>query len=168
MKWIQNHEKQTKSILIFVFINILLNSRGKINFHNFFWEIIKINSNFSIIFFQVLQCFHTFCQACLEKVQDHPDRVNCPQCHFDTPLGSGGVAGLLSDYGITGLLEITASGSAMAGGIDFGATICTGCKSRDSALAVARCMTCANFLCSNCVMAHKVRCNLFWIMHPTT
>merc|ERR1711981_993613 len=104
---------------------------------------------------KVLQCFHTFCQACLEKVQDHPDRVNCPQCHFDTPLGSGGVAGLLSDYGITGLLEITASGSAMAGGIDFGATICTGCKSRESALAVARCMTCANFLCSNCVMAHK-------------
>lgn len=81
--------------------------------------------------------------------------MNCPQCHFDTPLGSGGVAGLLSDYGITGLLEITANGSAMAGGIDFGATICTGCKSRDSALAVARCMTCANFLCSNCVMAHK-------------
>ena len=63
----------------------------------------------------MLQCFHTFCQACLEKVQDHPDRVNCPGCHHDTPLGSGGVAGLLSDYGITGLMEI--SGSSLAGGI---------------------------------------------------
>ena len=70
--------------------------------------------------------------------------------------GSGGVAGLLSDYGVTGLME-TATSSSMAGGIDFGATFCTGCKSRESALAVARCLTCANFLCSNCVMAHKVR-----------
>ena len=110
------------------------------------------------LFFQVLQCFHTYCQACLEKVQDHPDRVSCPQCHNDTTLGSGGVAGLLSDYGITGLLETVAAAgpSGNVAGIDFGATFCTGCKSRESANAVARCMTCANFLCPNCVMAHKV------------
>ena len=110
------------------------------------------------LFLQVLQCFHTYCQACLEKVQDHPDRVSCPQCHNDTTLGSGGVAGLLSDYGITGLLETVAAAgpSGNVAGIDFGATFCTGCKSRESANAVARCMTCANFLCPNCVMAHKV------------
>lgn len=107
-------------------------------------------------FLQVLQCFHTFCQACLEKVQDHPDRVSCPHCHNDTPLGSGGVAGLLSDYGMTGLLEAAINGPAV-GGVDFGATFCTGCKSRESAPAVARCLTCANFLCPNCVMAHKVK-----------
>ena len=106
-----------------------------------------------ILLLQVLQCFHSFCQACLEKVQDHPDRVSCPQCHLDTPLGSGGVAGLLSDYGMTGLLDnITGPGPT---GIDFGATFCTGCKSRESS-AVARCLTCATYLCPNCVMAHKV------------
>jgi len=106
---------------------------------------------------KVLQCFHTYCQACLEKVQDHPDRVSCPQCHNDTTLGSGGVAGLLSDYGITGLMEmVAAAGSAgNTSGLDFAGTFCTGCKSRESAAAVARCMTCANFLCPNCVMAHK-------------
>jgi len=106
---------------------------------------------------KVLQCFHTYCQACLEKVQDHPDRVSCPQCHNDTTLGSGGVAGLLSDYGITGLMETVAAAgpSGNVAGIDFCGTSCTGCKSRESAAAVARCMTCANFLCPNCVMAHK-------------
>ena len=31
---------------------------------------------------------------------------------------------------------------------------CTGCKSRDTS-AVARCFDCANFLCPNCVTAHK-------------
>lgn len=31
---------------------------------------------------------------------------------------------------------------------------CTGCKSPGST-AVARCLDCANFLCSNCVMAHQ-------------
>ena len=115
-------------------------------------------SHNQVLFLQVLQCFHTYCQACLEKVQDHPDRVSCPQCHNDTTLGSGGVAGLLSDYGITGLLEtVAAAGTGgNTAGIDFGATFCTGCKSRESAPAVARCMTCANFLCPNCVMAHKV------------
>jgi tripartite motif-containing protein 2/3 len=113
----------------------------------------------------VLQCFHTYCQACLEKVQDHPDRVSCPQCHNDTTLGSGGVAGLLSDYGITGLMEmVAAAGSAgNTSGLDFAGTFCTGCKSRESAAAVARCMTCANFLCPNCVMAHKVCVILHYI-----
>ena len=101
----------------------------------------------------MLQCFHSFCQGCLEKVQDHPDRVSCPHCHLDTPLGSGGVAGLLSDYGMTGLLDNITGPQT---GIDFGATFCTGCKSREGAPAVARCLTCATFLCPNCVMAHKV------------
>ena len=31
---------------------------------------------------------------------------------------------------------------------------CTGCKSKDTN-AVARCFDCANFLCPNCVTAHK-------------
>lgn len=31
---------------------------------------------------------------------------------------------------------------------------CTGCKSKDTS-AVARCFDCANFLCPNCVTAHK-------------
>jgi tripartite motif-containing protein 2/3 len=102
---------------------------------------------------KVLLCFHTFCQCCLEKVQDHRDKISCPQCHADTPLGASGVNGLLCDFGVTGLIE-----TAVAGTMDFQSTSCTSCKSRESS-AVARCLTCANFLCPSCVMAHQVCAN---------
>jgi len=92
---------------------------------------------------KVLPCFHTFCQPCLERCQDHPEKITCPSCQSDCQLGPGGVAGLLADYGVCGVNE---------GQLDV--AYCTGCKSRESS-AVARCFDCSNFLCANCVMAHQ-------------
>jgi hypothetical protein len=89
---------------------------------------------------KVLHCFHTFCQCCLEKIQDHRDKLSCPQCHAETPLGSSGVGGLLCDFGVTGLIE-----TAMSGAMDFQSTSCTSCKSRESS-AVARCRFYRTFL----------------------
>jgi len=91
---------------------------------------------------KVLPCFHTFCQACLERTQEHTDKITCPTCQSDCQLGPQGVAGLLVDYGVSS----SDPGLDMAG--------CTGCKSRESS-AVARCFDCSNFLCANCVMAHQ-------------
>ena len=95
---------------------------------------------------KVLSCFHTFCQPCLEKTQEDPDKVSCPECHFDTYLGAEGLAGLKPDYAISNILESSA--------LDTSALHCTGCKSKETN-AVARCFDCANFLCANCVMAHQ-------------
>lgn len=53
-------------------------------------------------------------QICLEKIQDHRDKLTCPQCHVETKLGSGGITTLLSDFGVSGLID-----TAMAGAIDF-------------------------------------------------
>jgi len=53
-------------------------------------------------------------QHCLEKIQDHRDKLTCPQCHAETQLGSGGVNGLLTDFGVSGLIE-----TAVAGSMDF-------------------------------------------------
>lgn len=53
-------------------------------------------------------------QHCLEKIQDHRDKLTCPQCHADTQLGASGVSGLLSDFGVSGLIE-----TAVAGSMDF-------------------------------------------------
>ena len=50
-------------------------------------------------------CFHTFCESCLEKIQDHPEKITCPQCNTETMLGNAGISGLLSDYGIFGMME---------------------------------------------------------------
>lgn len=95
---------------------------------------------------KVLPCFHTFCQPCLEKSLETSDKLECPQCHQDCALSSQGVAGLLSDYAISNILESSA--------VDGASLHCTACKSKESN-ATARCFDCANFLCSNCVMAHQ-------------
>lgn len=95
---------------------------------------------------KVLSCFHTFCQPCLEKLQEVADKISCPECHQDTFLGGQGLTGLLPDYAVSNLLETNA--------LDTSALHCTGCKSKETN-AVARCFDCANFLCANCVMAHQ-------------
>lgn len=92
---------------------------------------------------KVLPCFHTFCQHCLERCQDHPEKITCPSCQSDCQLGPAGVAGLLADYGVCGVTDS-----------QMDTAYCTGCKSRESS-AVARCFDCSNFLCANCVMAHQ-------------
>ena len=78
------------------------------------------------------------------SVQEHPEKITCPSCHSDCQLGPAGVAGLLPDYGVSGVHDAQLDGA-----------YCTGCKSRESS-AVARCFDCSNFLCANCVMAHQV------------
>ena len=50
------------------------------------------------------ECFCVFCQTCLEKVQDHPDKITCPKCRKETSGLSHGVAGLLSDTGLIDFL----------------------------------------------------------------
>ena len=100
-------------------------------------------------------------------MQEHPEKITCPSCHTDCQLGPAGVAGLLPDYGVSGLHDAQLDGA-----------YCTGCKSRESS-AVARCFDCSNFLCANCVMAHQVGCNYSnmkktannctgWLTHPAT
>ena len=95
---------------------------------------------------KVLNCFHSFCQPCLEKIIDVPDKVICPDCRQETFLSTSGASGLLPDFAISNILEASAMENTSLN--------CTGCKSKDSN-AVARCFDCANFLCPNCVMAHQ-------------
>ncbi|GFR30841.1 b-box type zinc finger protein ncl-1 [Trichonephila clavata] len=95
---------------------------------------------------KVLPCLHTFCQPCLEKIQENNDKITCPNCEQDCILPPQGISGLLSDYAINNVLETsTLEGSPLS---------CTGCKTKDTH-AVARCFDCANYLCGNCVMAHQ-------------
>ncbi|XP_067950148.1 brain tumor protein-like isoform X2 [Watersipora subatra] len=94
---------------------------------------------------KVLECFHTFCQVCLEKQSVVNQTIQCPDCQFVSSIPSGGLSCLPADYAINAVLEPRG---------DSALVNCTGCKSRDTG-AIASCHDCANYLCPNCVTAHK-------------
>ncbi len=77
------------------------------------------------------------------------EKVTCPECRQDTPVGAGGVGSLPQDHVMGNMMDMTA--------IEEMKIICTSCKAKEK--AVARCSDCANFLCPNCVTAHQyMRC----------
>ncbi|KAJ8944786.1 hypothetical protein NQ318_003654 [Aromia moschata] len=84
---------------------------------------------------KLLACFHTFCNPCLEK-----NKLVCPRCNSES------IEGILN--------SLLFSSDANADFLHSAAVRCTGCKHKKLD-AVARCVDCANYLCSNCVMAHQ-------------
>nr|CAG4640663.1 EOG090X01W2 [Eulimnadia texana] len=76
---------------------------------------------------KVLPCLHALCQQCWDKQQtDSLDKHGCPVCQTDCLLS------------------------------DVESLLCTSCKSKDVAPAVARCFDCATLLCPSCVLAHQL------------
>ena len=59
---------------------------------------------------KILQCFHVYCQMCLEKLltqnQQGQLSLSCPTCRQVTPVPASGTAGLQSAFHINRLLEI--------------------------------------------------------------
>lgn len=116
------------------------------------------------------ECFHVFCQTCLEKVQDHPDKITCPSCRKETGLTHGGVAGLLSDTTVCQLLLNGSAGAlatlnpGLAQSIlnkEFQTPFIQCSVVSCNGNVVAKCMTCHTNLCSNCVNQHLVRNTLY-------
>lgn len=104
---------------------------------------------------KVLDCFHTFCQSCLDKKPLEGDGgIGCPTCKHVTCLGPGGSADLVPDYAVKRAIEAASAGEHSAfGAVGAQSRSCTGCKSDMG--AVARCFSCDNLLCPNCVTAHQ-------------
>lgn len=86
-----------------------------------------------------LTCFHAYCQSCLEK-----NKFVCLRCQQDSILPNATVESIISNLFLESNLENYNNAKS-----------CTGCKSNKKQDAVARCVECANYLCSNCVMAHQ-------------
>ncbi|XP_018563823.1 brain tumor protein [Anoplophora glabripennis] len=84
---------------------------------------------------KLLACFHTFCNTCLEK-----NKLVCPRCNSES------IEGILN--------SLLFSSESNTESFHSSSVRCTGCKHKKLD-AVARCVDCANYLCSNCVMAHQ-------------
>jgi len=118
---------------------------------------------------RVLNCLHVFCHGCLDRLLEDKEglgdgdasaessvklaasleqvSVVCPTCKQDSEVS--GVSELPLDVVMMNSMDMF--------DINASRILCTSCKAEEK--AVARCSDCANFLCSNCVTAHKyMRC----------
>lgn len=85
---------------------------------------------------KILNCLHSICPNCYEK-----SKYTCPHCQNETIEHILSTLSLYTDS----TKEQTEKDNR---------TRCTGCKGKKQD-AVAHCVDCPNYLCSNCVMAHQ-------------
>ncbi|CAF1006246.1 unnamed protein product [Rotaria sordida] len=99
---------------------------------------------------QVLQCFHTLCETCVEKLSENDDAsICCPLCGLTTMLRD-----ILPDYTVQNNHSNVSNDYMLPLG-ENSAQCCTACKSAES-MAVAKCFQCSSFLCHQCVCAHQI------------
>ena len=108
---------------------------------------------------KVLQCLHTFCQDCLFRMAPSGhDVVVCPTCREHTPLQGEGVADLKNNFVLANLLDLVTSIQKPLDELPCGAPTettytCSNCE--DNSPASSRCLNCCEFLCEDCVTAHR-------------
>ena len=96
---------------------------------------------------QVLQCFHSLCEPCIEKFSDNENgSISCPLCGLTSMLTD-----ILPDYTI----QNHQNNEYMLSLPENATKFCTACKSSES-MAVAKCFQCSSFLCHQCVCAHQI------------
>ena len=97
---------------------------------------------------KLLPCLHTFCRSCLEKnLQKHGGVLYCPICPGEIRSAYSDVDKLLSNFMVSHFLQA----------IDLKrGTSSKQCESCDENVAASsRCFECSDFLCDNCVEAHR-------------
>ncbi|XP_028392155.1 tripartite motif-containing protein 45-like [Dendronephthya gigantea] len=98
---------------------------------------------------KILSCLHTFCKACLEEsLETHNGVLYCPVCPAEmNSTDMSDVNKLQSNFMISNLLE------AIDLKRGLGSKLCNSCE--EGVSATSRCFECSDFLCGNCVEAHK-------------
>lgn len=99
---------------------------------------------------RLLSCLHVFCEQCLDmKLMDGGGDAGCtttviccPICEQDTNVGMRKLASLPLDVMTTNISDVTNNSNLQ----------CTSCTAKE--VAVSRCSTCHNLLCSHCEKAH--------------
>ena len=100
---------------------------------------------------KILECLHSFCRKCLEShdvIGAGTQSIVCPLCRKPTPIPEEGPTSLPSNLLLTNALDQLSVKSSKEYTLH-----CTNCE--DESSATARCLDCAEFLCSNCIHAHR-------------
>ena len=99
---------------------------------------------------KLLPCLHSYCKGCLEdmlKKSREKRNITCPQCKVEHVLPPQGIEGFTTFFTINNLLELLkihkSSGEKPK---------CT--SGLDENFAVARCLTCSDYLCEGCLKIH--------------
>ncbi|XP_062587429.1 tripartite motif-containing protein 2-like [Saccostrea cucullata] len=92
---------------------------------------------------KLLDCLHTFCKECLEKLCEHTgDRKTmlCPLCRHEFSIPKNGIDGIKHNFYMEMLLKEKEA-------------LCQACENGDK--ATQRCFDCDQNLCTNCYRIHQ-------------
>jgi len=115
-----------------------------------FWQCPVCQESYQRHRSQILPCFHSLCETCVDKLADKDEgSIICPSCGVTTLLTE-----VLPDCTLQNPDEQLSSHYMVSLG-DDSSQCCTACKSTES-MAVAKCFHCSSFLCHQCVCAHQI------------
>ena len=97
-----------------------------------------------------LSCYHSYCEECLEKMQNQSSKVICPECRKETEIPAEGVKELPNNFFINRLVDEFILKRKVEGEEEVK---CDKCDEDDS--VVSYCPDCSLFLCQVCNEAHK-------------
>ena len=110
---------------------------------------------------RVLACSHTYCRQCLENEVKKAGRaesefVNCPDCGMQTEIPNGDLTQLQYNFFIQHIMDLMSYYSSPE---PVPLVYCGMCR-KDGVgklpSAIARCSTCAMFLCKECYELHSI------------
>ena len=103
---------------------------------------------------KVLPCLHTYCKECLVKLVEKSrdkENITCPQCQETHPLPANGIDGFKTHFIYNNLLELLHVHDKMSG---YDVPVISCGSGLDDNPAVARCLTCEEYLCESCYVIH--------------
>ena len=105
---------------------------------------------------KILPCLHSYCKGCLEdmsKKSREKKSITCPQCKVVHELPPQGIDGFTTFFTINNLLELLHIHENAAAKTPVESIRCS--SGLDENPAVARCLTCSDYLCESCYAIHQ-------------
>ena len=105
---------------------------------------------------KILPCLHSYCKRCLEdmvKKSREKKSITCPQCKVVHELPPQGIDGFTTFFTINNLLELLHIHENAAAETPVESIKCS--SGLDEYPAVARCLTCSDYLCETCHTIHQ-------------